>query len=191
MIKTAFGQGKWNPQDFIQAYSFRFTETPDFHQLPDCIAGDVNPSHREGFDNISLLTKETYTVGAKAEIRCAFEGLGCPEIILVEAPELCVDGAVRYGACFEVVLYQGGINVWRHYREEGKCFWHLRMGLGYPVAENQIHTLRVEVRENYLDITLNGQKTSLRVEDLFPRFHMGVTVCEGIARIYDMQVSPD
>lgn len=187
-MKICFGREKWNEENVQRAYSHRFTETPDFTQYDDCIASAVNPEHRKGFDNISLLTREKYTVGTKAVVHCAFEGLGCPEIIFVEKPEVCDDGAVRYGACFEVVLYENGINVWRHYREDGRCFWHKRLGLEYPVAENEVHELSVEIRENYMDITLNGQKTSLRVEDMFPEFHVGITVCEGIARVYDMCV---
>ncbi len=186
-MQANFGENLWNKDDFIRAYSYRFTETPDFTQHADCIASAVNPAHREGFDNISLLTKETYAAGAKAAIHCAFEGLGCPEIILVPQAEACQDGAVRYGACFEVVLYRDGINVWRHYREAGVCSWHLRMGLQYPVAAGEKHALTVGVRENYLDIELDGQKTALRVEDLPAAFHFGITVCEGIARVYDMQ----
>ena len=34
------------------------------------------------------------------------------------------------------------------------------------------------------------QKTHLRTEDVPPQFHLGITVCEGIARVYDMQIEP-
>ena len=66
MIRTAFGQNQWNPEDFILAYSHRFTETPAFTQGFDHIGNSINPNHREGFDNISLLTKETFSSGTKA-----------------------------------------------------------------------------------------------------------------------------
>ena len=183
-----FGKNQWEDAPLQVAYSFRFTETPEFTQGEDFIGSSVNPAHREGFDNISLLTKEKFGVGAKATIHCAFEGLGCPEIIFVGEMEDCGDGAVRYGACFEVVLYKNGVNVWRHYRDDGKCHWHKRLGLEYPVAENEKHELTAEVKENYLVVTLDGQKTTIRTEDMFPSFHVGITVCEGIARIYDMTV---
>ena len=111
MKKINFAKGQWTQEDLQTAYSFRFTETPDFLQNEDHIANQVNPDHREGFDNISLVTPETYGTGAKATLRCSFEGKGCPEIILVEQPEKCEDGALRYGACFEIVLYQGGVNI--------------------------------------------------------------------------------
>ena len=183
-----FAKGKWSERDLTTAYSFRFTETPVFTQLDDCITTCVNKDHREGFDNISLLSKETYGVGAKATIHCAFEGLGCPEIILVPEAETCEDGAVRYGACFELVLWKNGINVWRHYRENGECFWHKRLGMTFSNEESRIHELSLEVKEQELELTLNGRKTTLHTEDIPTKFHLGITGCEGIVRIYDMTI---
>ncbi len=187
-MKITFDKNSPWQEKITTAYSFRFTETPLFTQLDDCITTCVNKDHREGFDNISLLSKEKYGVGAKATIHCAFEGLGCPEIILVPEIERCADGAVRYGACFEVVLWKNGINVWRHYREDGECFWHKRLGMTFSNEEDKIHELTLEVREQELVLTLNGQQTTLHTEDLPERFHFGLTGCEGIARFYDMTV---
>ncbi len=187
-MKASFGRGQWNPETFTQCYTHRYQETPDFTQLDDAIASSVNPAHKEGYDNISLLTQEKWQAGVCAEIECSFEGLGCPEIILVPQTDLCEDGAVRYGACFEVVLWKNGFNVWRHYREDGRCFWHKRLGLTFPVTENERHTLRVEVKESYLTITVDGFATALRVDDIPESFHIGITVCEGIARIHSLSV---
>lgn len=178
--------GKWNGAEMNLAYSFRFTLTPTPVQKENRIESAVNPAHREGFDNISLLTPQTYVANARASIRCSFEGLGCPEIILVESPETCSDGAVRYGSCFEVVLYKNGINVWRHYMDKNhKCSWHKRVGVEFPVSESEIHDLSVEVTPNYLTFVVDGKKTTLRVDDLFERFYFGITMCEGIASVYE------
>ena len=189
MKKVNFAKGAWQQNELQKAYSFRFTETPPIRQKEDCIASEPNPEHREGYDNISFLTGETYSVGAKATLRCAFEGLGCPEIILVEKPENCPDGEVRYGACFEVVLYKHGVNVWRHYMDENhKCSWHKRVGVKIPVAENELHTLQVEIKENYLVFSVDGWETAIRTEDIFEKFYFGLTMCEGIARAYEFSV---
>ncbi len=187
-MKTTFAKDAWNRDDFSVAYSHRFTETPAFTQNEDSISGGVNPDHREGFDNISMLTKDTYGNGSRAEIHCAFEGLGCPEIIIVPEAELCEDGAVRYGACFEAVLWKHGLNIWRHYREDGRCFWHKRLGLSFEVDENAIHTLSVELKDQDMIITVDGKQAELHTEDLPEKFHWGITVCEGIARVYDMAI---
>ena len=187
-MKVSFARGENWKEQLMQAYTFRYTQTPEFTQNDDHIATAVNPSHPEGYDNISLLTRETYGPGATATLHCSFEGVGCPEIIVVESPEECPDGAVRYGACFEVVLWKNGINQWRHYRDNGRCHWHKRMGLSYPVAEDTIHELTVQVKEKEMVMTLNGQQTVLYAEDIPSRFHLGITGCEGIARLYDFEV---
>ena len=133
------------------------------------------------------ITKEKCTFGATATLHCGFDGEGCPEIILVPETEACDDGAVRYGDCFEIVLWKNGVNVWRHYRDE-QYHWQLRMSLTFPVAEGSVHELSVQVLENQLTITLNGQKMILRTEDIPEQFYLGATVCEGIARLYDFKL---
>ena len=183
-----FIKGQWTEDEITTAYSFRFTQTPKFTQEDDCIRTAVNENYWDGFDNISLLSKKKYSAGVKATLRCSFEGRGCPEIIIAENMETCEDGAIRYGACFEMVLYKNGVNIWRHYRENGKCFWHKRLSLEYPVAENQIHELTLQVLPQNLVFTLDGQKTTLRTEDLPQSFHMGLTGCEGITRFYSLKI---
>lgn len=187
-MQVNFSEGSRWEEKLQTAYTFRFAETPSFSQEEDHIRSGVNPAHPEGFDNVSVLTKETYTPGVTVTTHCGFEGLGCPEIILVPKAELCPDGTTRYGACFEIVLYENGINVWRHYREDGKCFWHQRLGVEYPVAENEIHTLQLQVLKDKLVIWLNGQKNILHTEDIPEKFHIGLTACEGIARLYDLKI---
>lgn len=187
-MKIDFDQNSPWEKTLTTAYSFRFTETPAFTQLDDCITTCINPKHREGFDNISLLSERTYGAGAKATIHCAFEGFGCPEIILVPEVEMCTDGVLRYGACFELVLWKNGINVWRHYREDGRCYWHKRLGMEFPNEENKVHELSLQVLEKELVILLNGHKTVLHTEDIPERFYLGLTGCEGIVRIYDMNI---
>ena len=183
-------ENNWQEHLFY-AYTFRFKDTPLFTQLEDCITTAVNPTHREGYDNVSLLSKQVHSLGVTVTTHCSFNGYGCPEIILVEVPEQCPDGAVRYGACYEIIPWKNGINVWRHYRDaDGRCHWHLRLGLTFPVEEDKLHEMTVQVLDKQLHITLDGMKTVLRTEDLPENFHVGITGCEGIARFYDMQILP-
>ena len=189
MSKISFGNDAWK-QALMTAYSFRFTEKPEFIQQADHITTSANSAHREGFDNISLLSRGKYEKGVRAKLRCAFDGLGCPEIIIVEHTEDCPDDAVRYGACFEVVLWKNGVNVWRHYMDtaDHRCFWHKRLGLSMPVAEGEIHELEVEIIRNYIVFSVDGVGIKLRTEDLPEKFHVGVTACESIVRLYEMEI---
>lgn len=187
MKTIRFDKSGWE-SELVTAYSFRFTEAPRFRQESGYITTAVNKEHREGFDNISLVTKKKYTAGVTATLRCAFEELGCPEIIIVPELESCPDGELRYGACFEVIPWKNGLNVWRHYRDDGRCHWHLRLGETFDLSENDIHTLTVNVEEYYLNIDLDGRKLRLRNDDLPKEFHLGITACEGIVRLYDYEV---
>jgi hypothetical protein len=186
--RFSFSEDAWK-QALVQAYSFRFTETPEFKQTGDHITTAINPDHREGFDNISLLLPEPCTAGVKATLRCGFDGLGCPEIILVKKPEPCADGAVRYGECFEVVLWKNGVNVWRHFMDEQHtCSWHKRLGLHLSVSEGAIHELTVETAKESITFRVDGVGVELRTEDLFDTFYVGITACEGIVRLYDFVI---
>ena len=110
-MKIDFSNQGWQ-NDLRVAYTFRHSETPEFTQRGDCIEGGANDGHGEGFDAIALLSNERFSGAAHATLTCAFEDCGCAEIIIVPETKLCTDGAERYGACYEVVLYKDGINVW-------------------------------------------------------------------------------
>ena len=188
----SFADNSWK-EGLTQAYTFRYVETPDFKQLSDHVTSSKNPNHKEGYDNISLLSKETYGAGVKARLRCSFDGLGCPEIILVKKPEKCDDGAIRYGECFEIVLWKNGVNIWRHFMDKDhKCTWHKRLGLTMPVSEGDIHELYVETKENYITFSVDGAHiTTARTEDLFDSFYVGITACEGVVRLYDFSIEAE
>ena len=66
--------------------------------------------------------------------------------------------------------------------------WHKRLGVEFPVSEQETHTLSVTPSENEFLIVLDGMRITLRVEDFFPAFHLGLTGCEGPCRFYDMTV---
>lgn len=184
-----FCNADWKKESLVNAYySFKGTEAPEFTQQEGCITTCVNPRFSCGFDDISLLTTEQYGAGVEISLTCAFEGRGCPEIIFVENLKNDTDGAFRYGPCFEVVLYRNGLNVWHHFLEDGSR-WHKRLGLTFPVTENERHTLRVKVLDKTLLIYAEDQEITLRVEDLPEKFHVGLTGCEGIVRLYEMTVT--
>lgn len=189
-MKINFAKGAWSTDELTYAYTYRFDETNEFIQNEDSIENAENPkSPADGYDYLSLVTKEAFGFGTRITTRCSFEGNAAPLIVIPDCLDDCADGYKRYGRYFEVVLYKNGINVWRHWRkEDGTPTWHKCLGMEFPVTAGEIHTLSVEFKENYMVIELNGVKTNLRTEDLFSSFHLGVTGCEGPCRFYDMTV---
>lgn len=173
---------------FELAHTFRYTHTPDFTQFDDCIGGCANETHPEGFDNMALIAREVYNGAVHASLTCAFEDCGCPEIILVPHPERTSDGNLFYGECYEVVLYKNGVNIWRHLREDGKCHWHLTLGVNFPVAENEKHTLDVTVKGGYVSVCVDAMEFTIRIDDMFDSFFVGFAACEGVVRFYDCEI---
>ena len=171
------------------AYSYRFEATPVFVQKADCIENTKNEDAVYGYDNISLLTKETFGPGTKLTTRCAFEDLGAP--LLVIADHLSTDNrsVVRYGDYLEVVLWKNGVNVWRMWMENVEVTWKQLMGIDFPVSEHEIHTLSVTIEADTLYIEADDKKMQLYVDNLYPSYHLGINACEGINRFYSLSIS--
>ena len=179
----------WNGHELTLAHTFRFPHAPKPVQEADAIASGVNAEHCEGFDNFALFHPGKSHPGAKASIVCSFEKLGCPEIVLADRLEIQTDGTARYGACIEVVLYKDGVNVWRHFMDGDKhVTWHKRLGVCFPVAESEKHTLSVETADKTLIFSVDGFRAELRVEDLFESFHLATCLCEGVGRVSEMTI---
>lgn len=189
MRNILFKEHSWEQDSLTYAYSYRFEETPVFVQKADCIENTKNEDAVYGYDNISLLTKEKFGPGTKLTTRCAFEDLGAP--LLVIADHLSTDdrSVVRYGDYLEVVLWKNGVNVWRMWMENGEVTWKQLMGIDFPVAEHEIHTLSVTIEADTLYIEADDKKMQLYVDNLYPSYHLGINACEGINRFYSLSIS--
>lgn len=188
-MQFSFQKDAWDESALTHTYTYRFPYTNRFIQLPDCIENPENPAMPDGYDYLSLMTRQSFQLGTAITTRCSFSGMAAPLLIFSEDLELCEDGCYRYGNYFEVVLYKHGINVWRLWRDgDGVVRWHKRLGVEFPVSEGELHSLSVRLKESDMEIELDGMKISLRTEDLFPRFYLGITGCEGPCRFYDLTV---
>ena len=187
-MKISFSENAWQTGELVYAYSYRFEETPEVLQRPDCIENRENPGATYGFDNISLLTAEKFGPGTTLSTRCAFEALGAPLLVLSPWMEADGRGVNRYGDYIEIVLWKNGVNVWRMWRRDGEVTWKQLLGVDFPVSQGEIHSLSVTVGTDTLEITADHHKILLAVEDLYPTFHAGLNACEGINRFYEFEV---
>ena len=184
-----FRKNSWNEGSVTHAYTYRFPFTNHFVQRDDYIENGINLEMKDGFDYLSLLSKEKYSFGTEITVRCSFLENAAPLIVISDSLDLCEDGAYRYGNFFEIVLYKNGINVWRLWKNEnGKTVGHKRLGAAFPVTENEIHTISVRLEKSYIIISFDGMLFDMRAEDLFDSFHVGTTGGEGACRFYDMKI---
>jgi len=189
-MKLDFSRGAWNTDDVTYAYTYRFPGTPEFHQTDDCVENRQITEEIYGCDweNISLLSKQTYSAGVRIETRCAFFDLGAPLITIADRI-YDENGENKYGDYIEVVLYKNGINVWRMRMDENKkVTWKKMLGVEFPVSEGEIHTLAVDVTTDGLKIAADEHRIFWRCEDLYKSFHLGIDACEGLNRFYSMEI---
>ena len=187
-MKIDFGNKNWLNDDICYAYSYRFEETPVFVQKDGYVENQQYGNGIYDYDNISLLTKKKYSAGAKASIRCAFENLGAPLIVIADEMYTDKRGVLRYGDYLEIVLYKKGVNVWKMWMEDEKVSWKKLVGVEFPVSEGDIHTLSTEITPEGLNVEADGHKFFLRIDDLYSTFHLGLDACEGINRFYSFEI---
>lgn len=186
MAAYEFRRGGWPLSDFRYAYSPACRAYPTFAQEDECVA---NRRAKEAgkYEYISMVTKKEYEAGAAVTARCSFESYGAPLLVLADGLSEAEDGIARYGSHFEIVAYEGGVNVW-HIVPEGDGVRPENLARRkFPVPAGRIMLLTVETGKGGIAVSLGGARFELPVR-LPERFHAGVTACEGIDRFYDFAV---
>ena len=102
----SFKNGAWDEGAVTHAYTYRFPFTNRFLQRDDCIENGVNPGMRDGFDYLSLLSREKFPLGTEITVNCSFSADAAPLFVVADSLDLCEDGVYRYGNFFEIVLYK-------------------------------------------------------------------------------------
>ena len=187
--KISFAPGGWENAGLEYAYSWRFEALPVFRQEADCIRNSPLKDNPQDFDYMGLLAPGTYTAGAKISVRCSFEKLGAPMLLLSGENEIDEKGVLRTLEYYEIVIWKNGLNVWRHHTENRKTSHYLALGATFPLSTDEIHTLSAEVKEKRLLMEVDGRKLNLFLHDLPASFRLGYTACEGICRLYEMTLS--
>lgn len=189
-MKLNLTPGSWEDQ-LLHVFSERFESKPRFMQEPDCICNAPDPEWvtgeaegRDGYQHITLMTKEPVPVGTTVTTECSFHKFGAPLIVLAKDLIPDADGDLRYGDYYEAVLYENGLNIWRLYRKDGTVKWHKLVGVTFPVSEGERHTLSVTIREKVLSVKCLDTTVDLHVDDLPDALYAGITACEGINRFW-------
>ncbi len=188
MKHISFARNSGWTEELVHAYSFRFTDTPEFTQFNDHIENKADPNGPMGYEYLAIMSPEQYPIGTTVSTHTSFEDLGAPMIVLADKLYRDAAGIVRYGEYFEIVLYKDGINVWQMWYRNGEVSWKKRMGVVFPVTTGETHALSVTVGEDQLTICVDGREMSVFIPDMYRSFHVGVDACEGINRFYDMTI---
>ena len=182
-----FREGSGFRADFQYAYSPACRTYPEFAQEENCVANRLDNTTGK-YEYISMITKKGYAPGAAFSARCSFESYGAPLIVLADGLSDGKDGIARYKSHFEIVAYEGGVNVWHIVPEGGGVKPENLARKKFPVKAGQILLLTVETGGNGIAVSLGDKRFKLSGISLPARFRAGITACEGINRFYEFTV---
>ena len=187
MEKIKFTKGAWENK-FNYSRSYRFPQDVSFTQEEDCIVNQISDEFDDGFEYINIFTKDKYSKGRKFTLTTSFESYGAPMLCLAESLDEDENGIFYHGFYYEIIIYNEGINVWKHYQINGKPNWHLLATLYTELEAGVKHSFSVELLEDGMNIFLNGQKFYLHIDGFESDFLLGVGACEQINRIYELTI---
>ena len=188
--RFSFASGSGWEKHFTETYSIvAGSARASFVQRED---GIENLALGDGkcFAYISAAYCERLTRGASISVDCSFASYGAPLITLANEITRDSDGHPLYGDHYEIVVYEGGCNVWyvqkapegspRPFTAENP------LRLYFPIQGGERVTLKVTtgVRGGFLSAELCGHRFEVPTPHLAEQFYVGFTACEGINRFY-------
>ncbi len=175
---------------FFYSYSPICKKYEGFNYEDDCIVNSVD-SKTNGYDYISILSKEKLKDGDTIQTKCSFEKFGAP-LIVISNDIRDVNGRKQYGLHFEIVAWENGCNVWHIIpypeRTERPINPTLIGKEIFKIEDNSPIDISVCVKNKELIIDVNGHFLKVSHEDIPETFYAGITACEGINRFYELSI---
>ena len=205
-FKADFSKGKWNPSDFVMVKGPRWTKVGSWLQENDHIVQNV-PATATELDLYRRMHDEAYVAmcyGKKIKMdkklvcssTMSFDYRMAPLIVI--APELGVhapSGAPEFRAHWEIVLYDLGINVWKHMWKNDNPDWvkfAYMNGSYLPQTRYELKiTVSSTVKGEHLEVECDGKVFGCFLPGLGKEFYLGIIGCEGRNRFYDFKISAD
>ena len=195
-----FEPGKWNKADFIEVKSSRWENVNTFKQ-EKCHIVNVCPKDATKIDMLSKRAPETYAAmiwknpikgNVIIKSSMSFDYRMAPSIVIAEKPGVSKKGFPEFRTHYEVVLFDQGINVWRHWFVNGKQIWKKAAFLKADFKPNTKYELKVQIQFTHRGpvwtVSCGGHEFGF-IDDLMPKeFYAGIVACEGVNRFYDFTV---
>lgn len=183
-----FKNNEWETRGLVYAYSHRFIPTPKFIQKDGYIESAINESMSDGYDWIGLITREKFSKSLNISTECYFNKYGAPLIVMANDAVPDKNGILRISDYIEIVIYENGVNVWKHTMENNKPTWKLIMGVEFEVPAGKKLKLSSYMKDDLLIIEAENKKMQVYLPDIPEKVHMGIIACEGINRFYNLQI---
>ena len=197
---TTFARGKWDPAMWVPVKSPRFSYLGDMVQLDDHIMNrtpelsDDEIFRKHAADVYScLMLKRKFTGSAVISATMSFDHRMAPLIVIAPQIGKSADGRAEHREHYEVVLFDEGINIWRHLWKDGRPSWYKAAFLKTKFEPKKRHCLEVRLsctkNGRILTVNCDGKTFGYRDDHLPESYYVGITACEGRNRFYDFSVT--
>lgn len=188
-----FTQGNWNIKDWQMVKSPRWDHLGEWIQKKDCIqnATPVNATAKDlggakaGETYTSMVLKQKASGRLEISSTLSFEDQYAPLIVLADNLGQDTSGHPEYRNHTEIVIYDGGINIWQHYYRDGKPSWVKVAWENFKLKSKTKYHVQVKVDGNRIEVTAGGHTLGCTDLDLPSQYYVGVTACEGINNFYE------
>ena len=203
-FKADFSEGKWNPADFVMVKGPRWTKVGSWIQEKDHIVQNV-PANATEKDLLHRMHDEAYVAmcyGKKIQMdkkvvctsTMSFDLRMAPLIVI--APVLGThqpSGSPEFREHWEIVLYDLGMNVWKHMWINNKPAWVKHSYLLSPYKPMTRYELKITISDTrkgqMLEVECEGRKFGCHLPGLGKEFYLGIIGCEGRNRFYDFKIN--
>lgn len=181
-------------EDFLYVYSPIVKSYPQFEKKNGYLVNRYDDDNKD-FEYISIVTKKTYTK-AKITVECDFDKYGAPLIVwggdISEKQGNDGEAHLFYGVHFEAVAWEKGLNLWYIVpfpeRKEHPVKPTKLLGAEFPIEAGSRIIMSAEIEKGKATITVNGKSFTVKCDEMPQSFHVGYTACEGINRLYRMEI---
>lgn len=187
MEHISFTKGSWEDR-LVHAYTTRMSYTPRLVQEADCVRNGTDERSADGYDYTTVITGRMYGAGTRLTLVCEFDNYGAPLFTFTDKVWRDDAGELRYSDCFEVVLWESGINVWQLCETDGKTTPIKLFYSTFPVTAGQVHSMQVRILESCLEVIVGERTYGVYIPDLPKEMYVGVTACEAINRLYSLTI---
>jgi len=197
-LDISFAQGKWDSDMFLRARNpytdvyGDWVQEADYiaNKIPDgCTSADgLGPRGDEFY--VSLITKDKVKPAVKISGRMSFYPQMAPVLSFCNQFRLRTDGDYAFDKQIEVVIYNEGINVWRHFGPLVEPNYVRICYANFEMFPDTIYNLEVEINDAEMKISVADTIIGCYVPELTEPFHTGILASEGLNRFYDLTVRP-
>lgn len=204
---VSFAAGQWNPTEWMEVRHGEWNRGSPIRQMADCVMNsnddawsdeDLYRNHQADVFS-SLISTNVWTAPKSFVCELSFDHRMAPAIAIAWNIVRDAEGRPEFRDMYEIVLFEDGLNVWRHRRPEGsgksvidkvaflkrKYLPKTKYALSVTLAEKKVYGGRL-TRE--MTVTCGDDVLGFQDEQIPKAFQAGVIGSEGRCRFYSFEV---